>query len=211
MPSTTPQPCSRLAPVLPLTGVRFVRLALVGIMSLCLCLSLASCGWQLRGFNKGQLPQQLALSTADPYAPIARQLQQTLVRRGVQITPNAPLTLWLDKEDLDKRTVAVTSIGAAAQYELHLNIDFSYTPKGTIPPFPTTLSAQRVFDFTPGTNLAKAEEEQTLIKEMRQELINRILLQSMYVNALEEAALTASSAANSASTAASASSTHAAH
>ena len=49
----------------------------------------------------------------------------------------------------------------------------------SVNPPSTTLTTQRVYDFIPGTNLAKAEEQQTLVKEMRQELINRILLQSM--------------------------------
>jgi LPS-assembly lipoprotein len=166
MPSATPR----------FTLLRFTLIALMAI-------TVTACGWQLRGFNKGQLPPELALKTADPYAPIARQLQQTLVRRGVKITPSAPLQLWLDTEDLEKRTVAVTSIGAAAQYELRLEIAYSYTPKGAEQALPVTLATQRVYDFIPGTNLAKAEEQQTLVKEMRQELINRILLQSMnYAN-----------------------------
>ena len=156
-----------------------LRFALIGLLAL----TLTACGWQLRGFNKGQLPPELGLKTDDPYAAIARQLQQTLVRRGVKITPSAPLTLWLDAEDLEKRTVAVTSIGAAAQYELRLEIAYSYKQKGAQPALPITIATQRVYDFIPGTNLAKAEEQQTLVKEMRQELINRILLQSMkYAN-----------------------------
>jgi outer membrane lipopolysaccharide assembly protein LptE/RlpB len=139
---------------------------------------LVGCGWQLKGFNERQLPPQLALKTLDPYASLARQLQQTLLRRGVEITPNAPLKLWLDAEKLHKRTIAVTTIGAAAQYELSLEVAFSYTHQGYETPPATKLVTQRVFDFVPGTNLAKAEEEETLIREMRQELISRILRQS---------------------------------
>ena len=154
-------------------------------------LTSSACGWQLRGFNQGELPKQLALKTDDPYAAIARQLQQTLVRRGVTVSPGAQVQLWLDKEALTKRTVAVTSIGASAQYELQLKVDFAFSVQGQgaqassgtsthqgSAATPTTLTAQRVFDFVPSSNLAKAEEEQTLIKEMRQELINRILAQS---------------------------------
>ena len=166
---------------MPPTTLRLIsfRFVLVGLLAI----TISACGWQLRGFNKGQLPPELSLKTDDPYAPIARQLQQTLVRRGVHITPTASLTLWLGAEELEKRTVAVTSIGAAAQYELRLEIAYSYTPKGAQPALPTTLTTQRVYDFIPGTNLAKAEEQQTLVKEMRQELINRLLLQSMkYAN-----------------------------
>ncbi|WP_394203163.1 LPS-assembly lipoprotein LptE [Marinagarivorans algicola] len=144
-------------------------------------LSTAACGWQLRGFNQGKLPAQLALKIDDPYAPLARQLQQTLVRRGVTVNPSAAVQLWLDKEVLSKRTVAVTSIGASAQYELQLKVAFSFSRQSDTQNAqltPNTLITQRVFDFAPGSNLAKTEEEQTLLKEMRQELINRILAQS---------------------------------
>ena len=153
-------------------------------------LAVSACGWQLRGFKQGELPTQLALKIDDPYAPLARQLQQTLVRRGVTVNPSAKVQLWLDKEVLTKRTVAVTSIGASAQYELQLKVNFAFNTQNTkVPPTgnppitmteltPNTLTTQRVFDFVPGSNLAKTEEEQTLIKEMRQELINRILAQS---------------------------------
>lgn len=165
----------------------FLRLFIVFAL-----LTSSACGWQLRGFNQGELPKQLALKTEDPYAAIARQLQQTLVRRGVTVSPSAPVRLWLDKEVLTKRTVAVTSIGASAQYELQLKVGFAFSmqsaqasnsgtsanPATAAALTPNILTTQRVFDFVPGSNLAKAEEEQTLIKEMRQELINRILAQS---------------------------------
>lgn len=151
------------------------------------CLMAVSCGWQLRGFNQGKLPSHIALKTGDPYAAFARQLQQTLVRRGITVRANAALQLEYGAEALTKRTVAVTRIGASAQYELQLSIEYHYknqtnqntsAPSSANTPLPLeakTLSTQRVFDFVPGSNLAKSEEEQTLIAEMRQELINRIL------------------------------------
>lgn len=167
----------------------FFRLLVIAAL-----LSTAACGWQLRGFNQGKLPAQLALKIDDPYAPLARQLQQTLVRRGVTVDPGAPVQLWLDKETLSKRTVAVTSIGAAAQYELQLKVAFGFSQVSTHQQgdtqnaqlTPTTLITQRVFDFAPGSNLAKTEEEQTLLKEMRQELINRILAQSPKQKMIEQ-------------------------
>ena len=137
--------------------------------------SLAGCGWQLRGFDQGALPDTLALETQDRYAPMARQLQQTLKRRGVTLLATAPIRLWLDVEKQEKRAVAVTSIGSAAQFELHLTVDFKYIREHAKPEIARTVSTQRTFDFIPGSNLAKDEEEQTLLKEMRQELINRIL------------------------------------
>ena len=149
----------------------FLNALLASLLALCL----NGCGWQLRGLDNSTLPQTLALNTSDAYAPIARQLQQTLVRRGVSLSASAPLQLYLGEEIRDKRTVAVTTLGAAAQYELHLRIDYAFHQSGSEAKLPITLSSQRVYDFVPGSNLAKLQEEQTLITEMRQELINRIL------------------------------------
>ncbi len=149
----------------------FMALATAVIISA----SLGGCGWQLRGFDQGALPDTLALDTQDRYAPIARQLQQTLNRRGVTLSSTAPIRLWLDQERQEKRAVAVTNIGSAAQYELHLTVSFKYIREHAQPQIANTVSTQRIFDFIPGSNLAKDEEEQTLLKEMRQELINRIL------------------------------------
>jgi LPS-assembly lipoprotein len=136
---------------------------------------LSGCGWQLRGLHDGALPKALNLNTSDLYAPLARQLQQTLVRRGVVLDTKTNLSLYLSAETLQKRAVAVTSIGAAAQYELNLSVEYSYNQEGQEPNLPKKLTSQRVFDFIPGSNLAKAEEEQTLLTEMRQELINTLL------------------------------------
>ena len=140
-----------------------------------LAFGLSSCGWQLRGLDNSALPKDLALNTSDTYAPFARQFQQTLKRRGVTLSASAPVQLYLGEEIRDKRTVAVTTLGAAAQYELHMRIDYAFNQAGSEPKLPITISSQRVYDFVPGSNLAKLQEEQTLITEMRQELINRIL------------------------------------
>lgn len=145
-------------------------------------LTLSACGWQLRGFNQGQLPEKLALKTRDPYTQLARQLQQTLVRRGVTVDPSAAVTLWLSEEEREKRTVAVTSIGSAAQYELHVSVSFAYITEQVPMPLPTLITTKRSYDFIAGSNLASTEEEQILMTEMRQELINRILAASLKIN-----------------------------
>ena len=143
---------------------------------------ISACGWQLRGFHKGSLPTQMALQSHDKYAPLPRQLQQTLIRRGVTVKNSAPIQLVLTPEEVSKRTVAVTPIGAAAQYQLIMEVGYAYQAlspdKEATPVIPKILRTERTFDFEAGNNLAKAEEERTLLEEMRQELINRILAQS---------------------------------
>ncbi|MEY4589323.1 MAG: hypothetical protein RL497_1399, partial [Pseudomonadota bacterium] len=88
-------------------------------LSLAFCLS--ACGWQLRGVNTGAYPSQLQLASHDRYAPLITSLVHAMQQRHIQSDDSAPLRLEVDPETLSKRTVAVTAIGSAAQYELTLS------------------------------------------------------------------------------------------
>ncbi len=147
-------------------------------LNVVLCCTLASCGWQLRGMDSGQFPSQLQLATADRYAPLVVSLARAMQTRHIQSTENAPLRLELDSEKLTKRTVAVTSIGSAAQYELTLSARWRlYALSNNTQTLlrDGTASSVRVFDFQTGNNLGKTEEENTLMNEMRREISSTIL------------------------------------
>lgn len=139
-------------------------------------LILAGCGWQLRGVGSYQGPTSLHLVPEDRFAPLTLALLDAMHRSDVTPAEDAPISLYLGNEELQKRVVAVTSIGSPVQYELSLSTDFRYqlTGEGTIST-PQTLSVERVFDFDPSNTVAKSEEENTLLEEMRLELAQRIL------------------------------------
>ncbi|HEY6527589.1 MAG TPA: LPS assembly lipoprotein LptE [Cellvibrionaceae bacterium] len=148
--------------------------------------SLSACGWQLRGASTGHYPAQIQLASPDRYAPLIASLGQVMRQRHVQSDDSAPLRLEVDPETLNKRTVAVTSIGSAAQYELTLSAPWRlYQRSGQTQSLLREGIAKsgRVFDFQPGNNLGKTEEETTLMAEMRREIANSILAQTQNLTA----------------------------
>ena len=151
-------------------------------LRLCLILLLcavASCGWQLRGAGSYQGPTAIALVAEDQYSPLTLAVREAMRRSSVSDRPDAPLQLHLRREELQKRVVAVTSIGSPLQYEMSLAVRFHYqVPADAVVSLPQVVSVERVFDFDPSTTAAKREEENTLLDEMRRELAQRLLQQA---------------------------------
>ena len=102
-------------------------------------------------------------------------------RHHINSEDDAPLRLEVDTETLSKRTVAVTAIGSAAQYELILSAPwrlYQRTGQSQTLLREGVAKSGRVFDFQPGNNLGKTEEENTLMAEMRREIAAAILAQT---------------------------------
>lgn len=155
------------------------------LITLGLAASLSACGWQLRGVASGAYPDQLQLASANRYAPLIASLSQAMRQRHIQSKDDAPLRLDVDAENLSKRTVAVTAIGSAAQYELTLSAPWRlYQRSGQTQSLlrEGIAKSRRVFDFQPGNNLGKTEEETTLMAEMRREIALTILAQTQNIN-----------------------------
>ncbi len=139
------------------------------------CCSMIACGWHLRGWEASSMLEPIRVVAKDRYAPLTLALLDALQQRGNDDS-QAQLHLQLSNELLTKHTVAVTSIGSPSQYEMTLAVEFQYWRKGTTPKtLPMEVSVNRVFDFDPSNTVAKTEEENTLLDEMRRELAHRIL------------------------------------
>lgn len=120
-------------------------------------------------------PEALDLVVENRFEPLVLTTGEVMQQNGIRIDNGAVLQLHLGRETLNRRTIAVTSIGSASQYELTLNVSYRYSgpsiPKTTV----KTLHTKRVFDFDPASTVAKNEEEKTLLNEMRRELAVRLL------------------------------------
>jgi LPS-assembly lipoprotein len=137
---------------------------------------LSGCGWQLRGLQSQQGPNALFLQPEDKYAPLALAVKEVMRSRAIAASPEAPLHLHLGSEVLKKRVVAVTTIGSPAQFEMALSTTYYYqTPADPFVSPPLTASVERVLDFDPSSTVAKREEENTLVEEMRRDLAHSIL------------------------------------
>lgn len=151
-----------------------LRLATVFILGLLLI----GCGWHLRGLDKGSRPDALDLVASNrfgPFEPLVLVTREVMQQNGIAISTDSPLRLHLGREELFRRTVAVTSIGSASQYELSLRVEYRYEQPGQQARLPQSLTATRVFDFDPSNTVSKNEEENTLLDEMRRELAIRLL------------------------------------
>lgn len=153
--------------------MRLIHLTLL----LATAITISACGWQVRGWQTAPSTlEELELIAEDRYAPLTLSVLDVLQQRGIDNHKQAPLKLQLGMEKLSKRTVAVTSIGSPSQYEMSLSVTYRYYHAGETPQTtPSTASVHRVFDFDPSNTVAKTEEENTLLAEMRRELAHRIL------------------------------------
>lgn len=143
--------------------------------------AILGCGWHLRGTGSYRGPTAIHLVPEDRFAPLTLAVIEAMRRRSVSNTEDALLHLYLGQEELQKRVVAVTSIGSPAQYEMSLSAQFRYQVPAEPLIIPSqTLSVERVFDFDPSSTVAKHEEENTLLEEMRRELAQRILQQARH-------------------------------
>lgn len=139
-------------------------------------LIVTGCGWHLRGFKAQQLPAAIEVVSAQPFGPLSQAFRGVLKEQGIRSQANSSWQVHLSQESLSKRTVAVTSIGSASQYELSLSVEFQFVHlQQGMQGLPQRVSTTRTFDFDPDNTTAKAQEEATLLEEMRLELSHRVL------------------------------------
>lgn len=160
----------------------YIRFCLLGLV-----LVTTACGWQLRGTSPAadgskaetvELPDQLRLVMWERNSKMAQTLSQILRSKNIQISDQAPTTLVVESEDVDKRPLAVTDTGVTAQYQLVLTVRYHYE-SGSGPAKQKTESRKvmswRSYDFDAQLIVAKNQEEQALLAEMREELGYRML------------------------------------
>lgn len=136
---------------------------------------LASCGWHLRGWQSPSQVIDIQLQAVDRYAPLTLALYDAMQQREISDRRDAKIKLFLGNEVLHKRTVAVTSIGSPSQYEMSLAVEYRYWSSEAASKTTSTATVIRAFDFNPSNTVAKTQEENTLLEEMRRELAHRIL------------------------------------
>lgn len=107
---------------------------------------------------------------------LAQTMELVLRSKNVELTAEAPLILVLESERLDKRPLAVSDTGVTAQYQLTLIVRYHYkTRDGEEALASRRITSWRSYDFNAQLIVAKTQEEQSLVNEMREELAYRIL------------------------------------
>jgi len=157
----------------PLFGSR--RKTVLGIAML-FTLMLSACGFQLRGTAdlafKNVYIQGAKLS-------ISRDLERTFKINGVQIaskTEDAELLLEMVSESNQKRIMSLSGGGLVREFELIYLLNFRIREASNPIWGPMqTIRGRRDFSYNDNALLGKAEEEERLNADMRQDAIREIL------------------------------------
>ena len=142
---------------------------------------LSSCGWQLRGAKAQRaelgsisLLEEIKLTSESGTRLLARAVKRELKHQKIAQTPQSKVRLTLSSEKVEKRPLAYGSTGVPVQYKLIMSVRYSFSD-ATSTQLPLELISRRNFDFDTELIVAKNEEEQRLLQEMREELARRIL------------------------------------
>jgi LPS-assembly lipoprotein len=146
------------------------------------CIVLTSCGFQLK--KASYLPDDmktLYVTADDKRSSLFYILNRDLKRAKVNIVRSAKIAssdkliqLHLFKDTLDRRTLNVFQNGQVAQYELTYRVSFSVT-RPEREPFESSFELYRNYQGDPDDALAKSQEREILLAELRQLASQRIV------------------------------------
>ena len=145
-------------------------------LALALSLTLAACGFQLRGVAelsfKTLYIQGGALS-------ISRELNQSFKSNGIQVVKeaaDAELLLEMLGEINDKRILSLSGGGVVREYELNYSVNFrTRAPASSTWSAVQTVQERRDFSYNDNALLGKQDEEAKLNADMRSDAIREIM------------------------------------
>lgn len=142
-----------------------------------LAMALAACGFQLRG--QYTLPALLnPISISSKQVTLERNLVAGVTRMGGTISASAPYQLRIISERINRQTSTINPLDKAAEYTLIYSLYFQLKYASGIPALPErNILLRRTYQFDNTRIVGKADEEQTLVDEMRQQASNLILAQ----------------------------------
>ncbi|MDD2100466.1 LPS assembly lipoprotein LptE [Pseudomonas sp. YuFO20] len=142
-----------------------------------LAVLLSACGFQLRGTGTTELAiKELDLSARDAYGETVTQLRQSLVSSGVNVYTGAPYKLILTDQQESQRILSYAGAGRTGEYQLSTVLSYDIRGQGNLPLLSDKLEVQKVF-IHDGNNLVGSDQEASdARREMRRELVQRMML-----------------------------------
>jgi LPS-assembly lipoprotein len=143
---------------------------------LLLALTLAACGFQLRGAADLSFKN---LHIQGPKLSISRDLQQSLKANGIQVVEsaeNAELLLELVNEVNEKRILSLSGGGLVREFELNYSVHFrTREPANALWGPVQTVQMRRDFSYNDNALLGKLGEEAQLNADMRKDAVREVL------------------------------------
>lgn len=175
-----------------MTMTRYISFTLCALIVVCA----SGCGWQLRGFDelkqdvfsgsgaaRDTEPTALKLVIEQRNPGLLTEVHQLARASNIQLDDEANRSLIIHREINDRRPLALTDTGVAAQFQLTLTIEYSLVNQLkknsdeslNANELRQAVSVRRSFDFDATQIIAKTQEERALLSEMRSQLLQQIL------------------------------------
>lgn len=142
-----------------------------------LAVLLSACGFQLRGTGSTELAiKELNVVARNAYGDTVTQLRATLESSGVKVYSGAPYKLVLLNEQETQRSLSYASAGRASDLELSTVLNYEIQGHDNLPLLGDKLQVQKVVSHD-GNNLVGSDSESIQVrKEMRRDLVQRMVL-----------------------------------
>ncbi|MDX1375041.1 MAG: LPS assembly lipoprotein LptE [Burkholderiales bacterium] len=144
-----------------------------------LLVSIAACGFQLRG--SASLPFEtiyLPGATAGIALDLKRNIQAGTSTRVVDSPSDAKAVLAFTQELREKEILSLTRAGRVREFRLRYRVGYRvHDGKGRVYVPPTTLVQVRDITFGDSIVLAKEAEEQIMYQDMQRDMVQQIMRQ----------------------------------
>jgi len=144
--------------------------------ALALCISLAACGFQLRG--QATLPfDTLYVPGASPLAvQLKRNITAGTQSKIVPVEKEAAAILGITNEARDKVILSFNTSGLVREYQLRYRVGFRlYDAKGRNYIAPSEIQLTRDVTFNESQVLAKESEDALLYADMQSDMVHQII------------------------------------
>ena len=147
----------------------------ISVLILILTLAVSSCGFQLRGSLETSF-KSIQINGGSP--ELVKQLKRNYKQSGIDVKDSsAEKTIEIITDKVNKRILSLKSTGTVSEYQL--DYIFSYRIKSDLNEWgaPNTIEMSRSYTYDDSNRLAKQEEENSLIKGMREQIIRAMTSQ----------------------------------
>ncbi|HWK52733.1 MAG TPA: LPS assembly lipoprotein LptE [Hyphomicrobiales bacterium] len=149
----------------------------LGALALML-VALGGCGFALRG--SAQLPPELRtlyLEGLEQDSDMLREVRRALTNNRVELAeePDMLYRLGIGREQRSERVVSVNVNARAGEYELTLALPWQLRQGDVTVAGPENLTLSRVYLADPENAVAKGQEAEQILREMRQDLSYQLL------------------------------------
>jgi len=147
------------------------------LASLVLCITVAGCGWQLRGSsNLATNIDALTITSGQHYGALSRALEEQMRLQHIAASGLNAWNLVILNQEMKENILAYSDTNNAATNEIELTVQFTVTDeKGVTVIAPNTARVVRLYESDNNRRLAMDRETHLLKKEAYEEMAANLL------------------------------------